>query len=85
MNKMTVYIMIVKLMTSLNLFPTIYTKSYKLILFETMPDAVFFLVSIGSRKAIIKILDIYLTEMMFYVIIILLFFANHDRLCESFT
>lgn len=69
-----------------NLFPTIYTKSYKLILFETMPDAVFFFqVSIGSRKAIIKILDIYLTEMMFYVIIILLFFANHDRLCESFT
>lgn len=51
-----------------------------------MPDAVFFfLVSIGSRKAIIKILDIYLTKMMFYVIIILLFFANHDRLCESFT
>lgn len=42
-----------------------------------MPDA-FFPVSIGSRKAIIQILDIYLTEMMFYAIIILLFFANHE-------
>lgn len=44
----------------------------------------FFLVLIGFRKVIIKILDIYFIEMMFYVIIIFLFFVNYDRLCELF-
>lgn len=63
----------------------IYIKFYKLILFEIMLDVVFFfLVLIGFRKVIIKILDIYFIEMMFYVIIIFLFFVNYDRLCELF-
>lgn len=44
----------------------------------------FFLVLIGFRKVIIKILDIYFIKMMFYVIIIFLFFVNYDRLCELF-
>lgn len=67
-----------------NLFLMIYIKFYKLILFEIMLDVVFFLVLIGFRKVIIKILDIYFIKMMFYVIIIFLFFVNYDRLCELF-
>lgn len=66
-----------------NLFPTLYEILWVYSIWNNA-RRVFFLVSIGFRKAIIQILDIYLTETMFYAILIFLFFANHDWLCESF-